>query len=105
MKAVAQRLQTLPPIKEYQPEPVDRERLLAEAKPNQFTIRVEDGVYLVEADWLMHVLGMVDMDDYESLQYFQRVLRLSGIIDKLEEMGVQEGDTVSILNFEFEYLR
>lgn len=53
----------------------------------------------------MHVLGMVDMDDYESLQYFQRVLRLSGIIDKLEEMGVQEGDTVSILNFEFEYLR
>ena len=79
--------------------------LLAEAKPNQFTIRVEDGVYLVEADWLMHVLGMVDMDDYESLQYFQRVLRLSGIIDKLEEMGVQEGDTVSILNFEFEYLR
>ena len=105
VKAVAQRLQTLPPIKEYQPEPVDRERLLAEAKPNQFTIRVEDGVYLVEADWLMHVLGMVDMDDYESLQYFQRVLRLSGIIDKLEEMGVQEGDTVSILNFEFEYLR
>ncbi len=105
VKAVARQLQTLPPIKEYQPEPVDRERLLAEAKPNQFTIRVEDGVYLVEADWLMHVLGMVDMDDYESLQYFQRVLRLSGIIDKLEEMGIQEGDTVSILNFEFEFVR
>ena len=48
---------------------------------------------------------MVDMDDYESLQYFQRVLRSSGVIDKLEEMGIQEGDTVSILNFEFEYIR
>ena len=35
----------------------------------------------------------------------RRVLRLSGIIDRLEEMGIQEGDTVSILNFEFEYLR
>jgi GTP-binding protein len=45
------------------------------------------------------------MDDYESLQYFQRVLRVSGIIAQLEEMGVQEGDTVSILDFEFEYLR
>ena len=53
----------------------------------------------------MRVLGMVDMNDYESLQYFQRVLRLSGIIDRLEEMGIREGDTVSILNFEFEYLR
>jgi GTP-binding protein len=105
VKAIARRLQDLPPITEYQPEPPDREKLLAEAKPNQFTIHVEDGVYVVEADWLMRVLGMVDMDDYESLQYFQRVLRLSGIIDKLEEMGIQEGDLVSILNFEFEYLR
>ena len=105
VKAIAQRLQTLPPIVEYQPEPLDREKLLAEAKPNQFQIRREDGVYVVEADWLSRVLGMVDVDDYESLQYFQRVLRLSGIIDKLEEMGVQEGDLVSILGFEFEYLR
>ncbi len=84
---------------------LEREKLLAEADPNQFQIRVEDGVYIVEADWLMRVLGMGDMNDYESLQYFQRVLRLSGIIDRLEEMGIQEGDTVSILNFEFEYLR
>ena len=68
-------------------------------------MRVEEDVYIVEADWLMRVLGMVDMNDYESLQYFQRVLRLSGIIDRLEEMGIREGDTVSILNFEFEYLR
>ena len=105
VKAVARQLQTLPPIKEYQPEPVDRERLLAEAKPNQFTIRVEDGVYLVEADWLMHVLGMVDMDDYESLQYFQRVLLIRCIIYKLEDMVIQDGDTVRILNFEFEFVR
>ena len=45
------------------------------------------------------------MDDYESLQYFQRVLRNSGIIDKLDEMGIQDGDTVSILDFEFDYVR
>ena len=45
------------------------------------------------------------LDDYSSLQYFQNVLRTSGIIDKLEEMGIEEGDTVSIFDFEFEYLR
>ena len=61
--------------------------------------------YVIEADWLWKILSTVDMDDYESLQYFQRVLRSSGIIDKLEEMGIQEGDTVSIFDFEFDYLR
>jgi len=44
------------------------------------------------------------MEDYESLQYFQRVLRNTGIIDKLVEMGIEEGDTVSILDFEFEFV-
>ena len=44
------------------------------------------------------------MEDYSSLQYFQKVLRSSGIIDKLEQMGIQEGDTVSIFDFEFEFV-
>ena len=79
----------------------ERERL---AK-NQFEIHVEDGVYIVEADWLMPALGMVDMDDYESLQYFQRVLRSSGVIDKLEEMGIQEGDTVRMYGLSFDYYK
>ncbi len=53
----------------------------------------------------MSSLGMVDMEDYESLQYFQRVLIKSGIIEELERMGIHEGDTVSILNFEFDYIK
>ena len=44
------------------------------------------------------------MDDYESLQYFQRVLRTSGIIDALLEKGIQEDDVVSIYDFEFEFV-
>ncbi len=102
--AIARRLRDLPPIAEYQPEIVPEEQRLAAVRRNEFEVRVEDGVYIVEADWLMYALGMVNMDDYESLQYFQRVLRQSGIIDRLEEMGIQEGDTVSILGFEFDYV-
>ena len=64
-----------------------------------------DGVYVVKADWLANALTGVNMEDYESLQYFQRVLIQSGIIKKLEDMGINEGDTVSILDFEFEYVK
>lgn len=101
---IARQLSALPPIKRYEVEEVPLESRARNAR-NVFDIRVEDGVYIVEADWLMSALGMVDMDDYESLQYFQRVLRQSGVIDKLEEMGIQEGDTVSILDFDFDYIR
>ena len=58
----------------------------------------------VLTELLKQPLG-VDMEDYESLQYFQRVLIKSGIIEELERMGIHEGDTVSILNFEFDYIK
>ena len=95
-------LAKLPPIVRYEAEEPVREEITSK---QEFKIHIEDGIYVVEAPWLMHALGYVDLDDYESLQYFQRVLRLSGIIDKLEEMGINEGDTVSILDIEFDYMR
>ena len=102
INAVAAELAKLPPITRYEAEAPVREEITSK---QEFSIHIEDGIYVVEAPWLMHALGFVDLDDYESLQYFQRVLRLSGIIDKLEEMGINEGDTVSILDIEFDYMR
>ena len=102
--AIAQQLRQLPPILEYQPEPRPQGQRPIPGEQKKFDIRVEKGVYTVEADWLAYALGMVNPDDYESLQYLQRILRQSGIIDRLEELGIQEGDTVSILGFEFEYI-
>ena len=67
-------------------------------------ITCEDGIYYVEAPWLESVMRTVDMDDYSSLQYFQRVLKNSGIIDRLREMGINEGDTVDIFGFEFDFV-
>ena len=100
---VSRRLAELPPIRRYEAEAPDPMQV-PEKNAREFNITVQDGIYMVEADWLWQILGSVNMDDYESLQYFQRVLRSSGIIDKLEEMGVQDGDTVSILDFEFDYV-
>ena len=102
VNAVAAELAKLPPIVRYETEAPVREEITSK---QEFKIHIEDGIYVVEAPWLMHALGFVDLDDYESLQYFQRVLRLSGIIDELERMGINEGDTVSILDIEFDYMR
>ena len=102
INAVAAELAKLPPIVRYEAEELTREEITTK---QEFKIHIEDGIYVVEAPWLMHALGYVDLDDYESLQYFQRVLRLSGIIDELERMGINEGDTVSILDIEFDYMR
>ncbi|MBQ3530915.1 MAG: GTPase ObgE [Oscillospiraceae bacterium] len=102
INAVAAELAKLPPIVRYEAEAPVREEITSK---QEFKIHIEDGIYVVEAPWLMHALGFVDLDDYESLQYFQRVLRLSGIIDELERMGINEGDTVSILDIEFDYMR
>ena len=98
---IAAVLETLPPVKRFEPEAVP-EPLPEEA--NRFTVTVEDGIYVVEAPFLEPVMRTVNPDDWSSLQYFERVLRSSGIIDKLVETGVQEGDTVTVNGFEFDYV-
>ena len=66
--------------------------------------RLADDVYSVEADWLLQILKTVNFDDTEGLQYFDRVLIDTGVIDALRQAGVQEGDTVSLYNLEFDFV-
>lgn len=68
-------------------------------------ITKEDGVYIVEGMYVRKIVGSTNFDDYESLQYFQRALRKSGIIDMLEEKGIKEGDTVHMYGVEFDYIK
>lgn len=101
---VAAELDKLPAVKRYEPEELPHEDFTAETN-REITVTENDGVFIVEGKWLLKVVGSVNFDDYESLQYFQRVLRNSGVIAKLEQAGIQEGDTVSIYNVEFDYVR
>ena len=104
--AISAELDKLPPIKEYEAEPMTQQELDERAGIGEkFEItRGDDGVFYVEAPWLEHIMRTIDMDDYASLQYFQRVLRNSGIIDALEQKGINEGDTVNIFGFEFDFV-
>ena len=103
INTVWNKLQTLPPIKKYEAENIPLE-LFEKQNDKGFSIRVEDDIYFVEAPWLLRILQRTDLDDYESLQYFQRILVSSGIIDALRERGINEGDTVSIYDLEFDFV-
>lgn len=103
VNAVAAKLKTLPPIVRYEQEEIPKE-IFEKKKGTGYTITVKEDVYFVEAEWLLKILQRTDLDDYESLQYFQRVLETSGILNALREKGIREGDTVSIYDLEFEFV-
>lgn len=102
----ASTLSTLPPVKVYEPEVVSEPETFAKSRNrHEFDLRVENGVFIIEnADWLDGVMNNVNPEDYESLQYFERVLRETGIIKALQKAGVKDGDTVRVLDVEFDYM-
>ena len=100
---VAEQLAKLPPIKVYASEP-EPEVDYSKKTDRDFSVRVEEGVYIVEAPWLIKIMETINPEEYDSLQYFERVLRMSGILAALQKAGIQEGDTVSIYDVEFDYV-
>lgn len=100
---VSERLKLLPPMTVYESEYDESDRYVGGGK--ETTIRNENGKYIVEGDWLFNLMGQINFDNYESLNFFQRVLAKSGVFEALEEKGCHDGDTVSIYDFEFDYVK
>ena len=103
MKAAAAELAELPPIITYEPEYVPRPPEVDTSEP--LHIEHVDDTWIVEGPWLQRLMSNVNFGDYESRNWFDKMLRQSGLFDRLEEMGIQDGDTVSLYNLEFEYQR
>ena len=101
--AVANKLKELPPVAVYEPEYVKRPPKVDTSAPLEIT--VDEGVYLVEGPWLERLIANTNFGDYESRNWFERMLRDSGLYDRLEAMGIQDGDLVSLYDLEFEYQR
>ena len=99
--AVANKLRELPPVTVYAPEYVKRPPTVDVSQPLEIT--VEDGVYLVEGPWLQRLISNTNFGDYESRMWFDKMLRESGLFDRLEAMGIRDGDLVSMYDLEFEY--
>lgn len=101
----AQRLSELPPLKIYDTEYTPETEILEDKSNHNIDIRNVNGVYVVEADWIYKLMGSINFEDYESLMYFQKVLKNAGVFEKLEAKGVKDGDTVSMYDFEFDFIK
>ena len=101
VKLVAERLSVLPPIAVYEPDYVPRASQADASAP--LDIQHEDGVWIVEGPWLQRLMANVNFADYESRMWFDKALRDAGVFRRLEDLGIQDGDTVSMDGFEFEY--
>ena len=103
IQSIAAKLAELPPVKVYEADyvpPMPKVDTSAEV-----SIEVEDHYWFVEAPWLEHLLACTNLNDFESRNWLDKQLRESGLFDKMEAMGVQDGDTVIMYDLEFEYQR
>ena len=103
MKRAAQELQSLPPVVVYEPTYVERPPEVDTS--GEVEIQQFDDTWVVEAPWLQRLMANVNFGDYESRNWFDQKLRQSGLFDKLESMGIKDGDIVSLYDLEFEYQR
>ncbi|HIY22371.1 MAG TPA: GTPase ObgE [Candidatus Flavonifractor merdigallinarum] len=103
MFAAARELENLPPITVYEPTYVDRPAAIDTSAP--LDIRHEEDTWIVEGPWLQRLMANTNFGDFESRSWFDKMLRQSGLYEQLEAMGIQDGDTVSLYNLEFEYQR
>ena len=101
MRVVAEKLKSLPPVTIYEPEYVAPMPLAGD--PKELTIEHLGSTWLVTGTWLENLIYDINFDDYEARNYFDLLLRRSGLFDRLEAMGIQDGDTVDIYDMQFEY--
>ena len=103
VQPIAGKLQTLPPVQVYEDEYVKRPEVIDMTSPLE--IHEEDHVWTVEGKWLERLIANVNFGDYESRMFFDKQLRECGLFERMEEMGVQDGDLVCMYGLEFEYQR
>ena len=103
IKYTAQELAKLPET--VMVDEAEEEVVYTAGEEKLFTVRREGNDFIVEGNWIRKLAGSTNFGIYESLQYFQRALKSRGVIDELEKLGIKEGDTVKIYDFEFDYVK
>ena len=97
-------------LNEVDQAPVIFEREYFEETPDfsnePFTVeKDEDGIYVVEGPRIERMLGYTNLDSEKGFQFFQDFLKNNGILDQLEELGIEEGDTVRMYGLQFDYYK
>ena len=103
MREVAKRLESIE-VKPLIDESEEFKYYKADENVNKIiTVRKENDYFIVEGKPIEKLFNSTNFDDMDSLRYFQNFLRKRGIVDELKKLGIQDGETVKILDFEFEY--
>ena len=102
VQMTAERLRLLPPLTIYEKEFVEED--LSAPVDKTVKVRRTNGRYEIEGDWLYRFMETINFADRDQLMYFEKVIRENGVIKALEDVGCGEGDTVSIYDFEFDYI-
>jgi GTP-binding protein len=103
VNAAALELSKLPPITIFEPEYIPKQDI--RGNPDDLDIKVFDDVWSIEGLWMERLISNVNFSDHESRMFFERVLRNAGVYQRLEDMGIKDGDPVSIYNLEFEDIK
>lgn len=102
IKLCIEKLSIIPPIAPFEADYIEPEPVLEQAEDIRIE-HTEDGLWQLEGDWLKRVAASVNFSDYESRMYFDRTLRKAGVFERLEKMGIQDGETVCIYDLIFDY--
>ena len=94
-------LETIPPVPAFEPDYIAPEPEVG--SPDELEIVNDEDLWSVEGPWLQRLMQNVNFSDNESLMFFDRTLRKAGVYERLEQLGIKDGDTVSIYDLMFEY--
>ena len=74
-------------------------------EPFEVSYDEEENMYVVEGPRIERMLGYTNLDSEKGFQFFQKFMHANGIIDQLEKLGIEEGDTVKMYDLQFDYYK
>lgn len=98
---VSKILKTLP--REELEETEEKKVYTLKEEDEGFDVRKEDGMFIVDGPAIQKIMSRANLEDNESLYYFQKSIRFLGVEERLKQMGVKEGDTVKFIDWEMEW--
>ena len=101
LKAIVDKLVTLPPLEPMQFEPISLQK---EEEDTFEIVKLDEDVFEVVGGLVAILSRKVNMDDYDSFRYFQRVLKDKGVIKALRQAGATDGSTVIVGDIEFDFV-
>ena len=101
LSRVSEVLKILPKEELYNIE--ERKIYTLEDDKDEYTITKEDDVFVVDGPAVQRIMRRVNLEDNESMYYFQKCLEELGVNERLKKAGVQEGDTVRVVDWELEW--